>query len=181
MRLAMMIVSYSMVLTGCAVGIESHNQEPVAVGLAATNKVVIAIDGSEIATSADSWPKMKETLQAGCQEEAKASGLQVSFQDGAARATGEPGTLLDFYINDFRHISMGMLFYSGPWLGNPFIDANTKFLDLQNSALWGERPYRADKFQWDGRGSPTTAKQAQAICKKMFDVIRGVEKVKPKK
>lgn len=182
MRLVMMIVSCSMVLAGCAGRMEgAENQKPVAVGPAATNKVVMGIDGSEVATLADSWPTMKEALQEGCQEEAKSSGLQLSFQDGAARTTGEPGTLLNLYINDYRHISMGMRFFTGLWSGNAYIDATTKFIDLQNGALWGERPYRTDTFASDGSGQATTAKQVRAICKSLFDVVRGTEKVAAKK
>lgn len=183
MRLAaIMLASCAMALTGCAVRMEgAENHKPIAVGAAATKKVVLGIDGSAVATGADSWPKMKEAFQENCQEEAKTAGLQLAFQDGAARPTSEPGTLLALYINDFRYISTGMRLGIGIMSGNAFIDANTKFLDLQTGTPWGERPYTTRSSAMEGIGSAMTAKQAQAICKNMFDVVRGVDQVTAKK
>lgn len=178
MRLTIMVASCAMVLSGCAVRMEgSENQKPIAVGAAAAKKVVLGIDGSDIATQADSWPKMKDAFHEGCQEEAKAAGLQLDFQDGAARPMGEPGTLLALYVNDFRYISTGMRLGIGIMSGNAFIYANTKFLDLQTGALWGERPYTTESSAMQGIGSAMTARQAQAICKNMFDVVRGADKI----
>ena len=92
---------------------------------------------------------------------------------GAARPTGEPGTLLGMYVNDFRYVSTGMRLGIGVMSGNAFIDANTRFMDLNNGALWGERPYVTRSSAWEGVASAMTGKQAQAICKNMIDVARG--------
>jgi hypothetical protein len=182
MRLAIVVASLSMALTGCAVRMEgAENYKPIAVGSAAAKKVVLGIDGSEIATRADSWPKMRDAFHEGCQEEAKTAGLQLDFQDGAARPTGEPGTLLALYVNDFRYISTGMRMGIGIMSGNAFIYANTKFLDLQTGALWGERPYTTESSAMEGMGSAMTAKQAQAICKNMLDAVRGTGPITAKK
>jgi hypothetical protein len=178
---ATMIAICAMALTGCAVRMEgAENHKPIAVGAAAAKKVVLGIDGSDIATRADSWPTMKESFHEGCKEEAKLAGLQLDFQDGAARPTGEPGTLLALYVNDFRYISTGMRLGIGIMSGNAFIYANTKFLDLQSGAVWGERPYTTESSAMEGIGSAMTAKQAQAICKNMLDVVRGADKVAAK-
>ena len=175
MRLRIMVASCAIALSGCAVRMEgAENHKPIAVGATATKKVVLGIDGDELATRADSWPKMKDAFHEGCQEEAKTAGLQLDFQDGAARPTGEPGTLLALHVNDFRYISTGMRLGIGIMSGNAFIYANTTFLDLQTGALWGERPYTTES-------SAMTARQAQAICKNMFDVVRGTDKVESRK
>lgn len=183
MRLAAtMIAICAMSLTGCAVRMEgAENYKPIAVGTAAANKVVLGIDGSDIATRADSWPKMKEAFHEGCQEEAKIAGLQLDFQEGAVKPTGEPGTLLALYVNDFRYISTGMRLGIGIMSGNAFIYANTKFQDLATGALWGERPYTTESSAMEGIGSAMTGKQAQAICKNMLEVVRGTSKVAAKK
>lgn len=179
---AIMVASCAMALAGCAVRMEgAENHKPIAVGVAAEKKVVLGIDGSDLATRADSWPKMKDAFHEGCQEEAKSAGLQLEFQDGAAHPTAEPGTLLALYVNDFRYISTGMRLGIGIMSGNAFIYANTKFLDLQSGALWGERPYTTESSAMEGIGSAMTTRQAQAICKNMFDVVRGTENVAPKK
>ena len=178
MRLTIMVAMGAVALSGCAVRMEgAENHKPIAVGAAATKKVVLAIAGSDVATGADSWSRMREAVHENCEEEAKSAGLQLDFQDGAARPLGEPGTLLAMYINDFRYISVGMRLGIGIMSGNAFIDANTKFLDLQTGALWGERPYSTKSSAMEGIGSAMTAKQAQAICKNMFDVVRGTSTV----
>lgn len=181
MRLAIVVASCAMALTGCAVRMEgAEDYKPIAVGSAAAKKVVLGIDGSDIATRADSWPTMKEAFHEGCREEAETAGLQLDIQDGAAKPTGEPGTLLALYVNDFRYISTGMRVGIGIMSGNAFIYANTKFLDLQTGELWGERPYTTESSAMEGIGSAMTGKQAQAICKNMLDAVRGTGAVTAK-
>lgn len=182
MRLTVMVACCVVSLSGCAVRMEgAENHKPIAVGAAATKKVVLGIDGSDVATHADSWPKMKDAFHEGCLEEAKSAGLQLDFQDGAAHPVGEPGTLLALYVNDYRYISTGMRLGIGIMSGNAFINANTKFMDLQSGALWGERPYTTESRAMEGIGSAMTARQAQAICKNMLDVVRGSSGAEPTK
>lgn len=161
-------------LSGCAVRMEgAENHKPIAVGPTASQKLVLSIDGSATATGADSWSSLTSAFHEGCKEEATIAGMPIEFQTGAARPTGEPGALLAMHVNDFRYISTGMRLGIGIMSGNAFIDANTKFLDLQNGAVWGERPYMTMSSAMEGIGSAMTAKQAQAICKNMIDVVRG--------
>jgi hypothetical protein len=179
---ATILACCAMGLTGCAVRMEgAENHKPIAVGPTATKKLVLGIDGSPTATGADSWASLTSAFQEGCKEEATTAGLQIEFQQGAARSTGEPGALLAMYVNDFRYISTGMRLGIGIMSGNAFIDANTKFLDLQTGAVWGERPYTTKSSAMEGIGSAMTAKQAQAICKNMIDVVRGTDSVAAKK
>lgn len=178
---AIIMMCCALGLTGCAVRMQgAENHKPIAVGPAAAKKLVLSIDGSATATGADSWSSLTSAFHVGCTEEATSAGVQLEFQDGAARATGEPGSLLAMYVNDFRYISTGMRVGIGIMSGNAFIDANTKFLDLQNGTLWGERPYMTKSSAWEGVGSAMTAKQAQAICKNMIDVVRGTAQVASK-
>lgn len=164
----------TMGLTGCAVRMEgAENHKPIAVGPTAAQKLVLSIDGSATATGADSWASLTSAFQEGCKEEATTAGVPIEFQTGAARPTGEPGALLAMHVNDFRYISTGMRLGIGVMSGNAFIDAKTKFLDLQSGAVWGERPYMTKSSAMEGIGSAMTAKQAQAICKNMIDVVRG--------
>jgi hypothetical protein len=172
--IAITVACCAMGLTGCAVNMQTAgNDKPVTVGTAAAKKVVLGVDGSAVAKSSDSWSSLAEALQEGCKEEASSAGLPIEFQQGAARATGEAGTLLALYVNDFRYVSTGMRLGLGVMTGNAFIDANAKFLDLNSGAVWGERPYATKSSAWEGIGSAMTAKQAQAICKNMIDVVRG--------
>jgi hypothetical protein len=174
---AIMLTCFAMGLTGCAVRMQgAENQKPIVVGPGAAKKVVLGIAGSQTATEADSWSSLTEAFQEGCREEATAAGVQIDFQQGAARATGEQGTLLSMYVNDFRYISTGMRLGIGVMSGNAFIDASTKFMDLNDGTVWGERPYTTKSSAWEGIGSAMTAKQAQAICKNMIDVARGETK-----
>lgn len=178
---AIVVACCAVGLTGCAVrmqGAEDH--KPIAVGPAAARKMVLGIAGSATATGADSWSSLTSAFQEGCKEEATTAGMQIEFQDGAARPTGEPGTLLAMYVNDFRYISTGMRIGIGVMSGNAFIDANTRFQDLKSGDVWGERPYMTKSSALEGIGSAMTAKQAQAICKNMIDVVRGTDSVAKK-
>lgn len=179
---ATIVVSCALGLTGCATRMQTvEDQKPIAVGAAATRKLVLGIDGSEIAKGSDSWSSLTSAFHDGCKEEAISAGVQIEFQEGAARATGEEGALLAMYVSDFRYIATGARIGLGVMTGNAFIDANTKFLDLKSGAVWGERPYSTKSSAWQGIMSAMTAKQAQTICKSMIDVVRGAENVPNKK
>ena len=173
---ATIVACLALGLTGCAVNMEGAEQhKPIAVSATAAKKVVLGMDGSATAKASESWSDLTDAFREGCREEASASGVPIEFQDGAARATGEAGTLLAMYVNDFRYVSTGMRMGFGIMTGNAFIDATTKFQDLAGGQVWGERPYSTKSSAWEGIGSAMTAKQAQAICKNMIDVARGTE------
>ena len=175
---ALIAACCAMGLTGCAVRMQgAENHKPIAVGPAAVKKLVLGIDGSAVAKGADSWASLTSAVQEGCKEEATIAGVKIEFQNGAARPTGEPGALLAMHVNDFRYISTGMRLGIGIMSGNAFIDATTKFQDLQNGTVWGERPYMTKSSAMEGIGSAMTAKQAQAICKNMIEVVRGTDSV----
>lgn len=175
-RIAMMVVCCAVGLTGCAVRMQgAENHTPIAVGTAATKKIVLGIDGSTTAKESDSWASLTSAVHEGCKEEAATAGLPMEFAAGTASTTGESGTLLAMYVNDFRYVSTGMRIGFGIMTGNAFIDAQTKFMDLNTGSVWGERPYMTKSSAMEGIGSAMTAKQAQAICKNMLDVVRGTD------
>jgi hypothetical protein len=173
---ATIVVCCSMGLTGCAVRMQgAENQQRIAVSSTAGKKLVLGMDGSATAKGSDSWTSLTTAFHEGCTQEAQSAGVPIEFQDGTTHATGEAGTLLAMYVNDFRYISTGMRVGFGIMTGNAFIDANTRFLDLNNGSVLGERPYVTKSSAWEGIGSAMTPKQAQAICKNMIDVVRGTD------
>lgn len=174
--LATIVVICALGLTGCATRMQAvEDQKPIAVSAAATKKLVLAMDGSEVAKGSDSWGSLTSAFHDGCKEEASSAGVPIEFQHGAAHATGEEGTLFSMYVNDFRYVSTGARIGFGIMTGNAFIDASTKFQDLKSGDVWGERPYSTKSSAWQGIMSAMTAKQAQTICKNMIDVLRNTE------
>lgn len=171
--LAALMVAGALGLGGCAARMQvPENQQPIAVSATSAKKVVLNLDGSATATGADSWSSLTSAFQDGCREEASAAGVPLEFQQGAVKVTGEAGTLVALYVNDFRYISTGARIGLGVMTGNAFIDANARFLNLDDGALLGERPYSTKSTAWQGIMAAMTAKQAQAICKNMLDVVR---------
>ncbi|HEY4366686.1 MAG TPA: hypothetical protein VGN07_05580 [Steroidobacteraceae bacterium] len=161
-------------LSGCATRLQTaEDQKPIVVGAAASKKIVVDFDGGKVATDADSWSSLKETWQEGCTEEAKNAGVALSFQDGSPHSTGEDGTLVAIYVNDFHYVSTGARIGLGIMTGNAFIDAKARFMDLKNGAVWGERPYSTASSAWQGVFSAMTPKQTQTICKEMLAVVGG--------
>jgi hypothetical protein len=90
-------------LSGCAARIEkADSPAPLRVDAAASKKLVLSLDGSEVATSSGNWEEMKGVWRDAFGQEATSAGVAYGFQEGAAQHTGEEGTLLVVYVNDYR-------------------------------------------------------------------------------
>lgn len=171
---ALIAMLFILGLSGCAARMEKPDgQAPIRVGAQAATKLVLSLNGSDVATTADDWETMKGVWRDAFSQEAKNSGIAYAFQDGAAKHTGEDGTLLAVYVNDYRYVSKGARFGLGVMTGNAFIDSKVRFINLKDGELWGEQPYNTSSTAWEGVFSAMTAKQVEAICKKMIDTSGG--------
>jgi hypothetical protein len=134
---------------------------------------VLNISGSPTAAGSSDWETMKGVWRDAFAEEAKEAGVPFGFQDGAAQPTGEEGTLLAVYVNDYRYVSTGARFGLGVMTGNAYIDSKVRFMDLMNGQLRGEQGYNTSSSAWQGVFSAMTSKQVAAICKKMVETSVG--------
>ena len=53
--------------------------------------------------------------------------MVFEVQKGEARSTGEAGTLLQVYVNDYRMVGIGSRILFGVMTGNAFIDAKASY------------------------------------------------------
>ena len=58
--------------------------------------------------------------------------MVFEVQKGEARSTGEAGTLLQVYVNDYRMVGIGSRILFGVMTGNAFIDAKASYTDLND-------------------------------------------------
>lgn len=168
------LISIALLLGGCATRMEQpENPTPIRVSAEAARKLVLNLSGSQTATTADDWETMKGIWRDAFSQQAKDAGIAYGFQEGDAKPTGEAGTLLAVYVNDYRIVSTGARFGLGVMTGNAYVESKVGFIDLKNGEARGERPYNTKSTAWQGVFSAMTAKQVDAICKSMVDTALG--------
>ena len=94
--------------------------------------------------------------------------MAFDVQKGEARSSGEAGTLLQVYVNDYRMVGIGSRVFFGVMTGNAFIDAKATFTDLNEGKPFGERTYNTTSSAWAGVFAKMTPQQVDAIASKVF-------------
>ena len=173
------LLAAAIALTGCAAtvqktapaqaaaptaGAAATAQAPVRVPADASQRLVLNITGSKASTDAKDWAAFKQEWRAIFQEQASAAGLKFDYQDGEARASGEPGTLLAVTVNDYRYVGIGARLAFGIMTGNAFVDATLRFRNLRDGATFGEQSYNTSSSAWHGVFAAMTPKQIYAIA-----------------
>jgi len=144
----------------------------VRVPLASGKKVVLNMTGPKTVTEAKDWASFKEEWRATFAEHAKEKGIVFSVQEGNARPLGEPGTLLDVYVNDYRQVGIGARIFLGVMTGNAYIDAKVGFADLNAGERFGEQAYNTSSSAWSGVFGKMTPQQVDAIASEIFGSIK---------
>jgi hypothetical protein len=155
-------------LSGCAATVKkSADSKPIAIGNDAAKGFVLNMTGSKTATDSSDWEPFKGLWRQALKEDAATMSATFAAQEGEAKSTGEPGTLLVVDIADFRYLSTGMRYGFGVMTGNAFVQAHVTFRDLKTGDLWGERNYDTTSTAWEGIFSAMTEKQVRAICQQI--------------
>jgi hypothetical protein len=172
-----------MALAGCASSGGRHetstsNTEPAAAAPApdiaftvppeSNKRLVLNMDGAPVVTQAKDWPAMQEEWRATFADHAKAAGITLDVQKGEAHATGETGTLLKVYVNDYRMVGIGSRIFFGVMTGNAYIDAKASFLDVPEGTAFGDRTYNTSSNAWAGVFAKMTPQQVDAIASDVF-------------
>ena len=139
---------------------------------ASSKKVVLNMTGPKMVTEAKDWASFKEEWRATFAEHAKEKGIAFSMQDGEARAVGEPGTLLNVYVNDYRQVGIGARVFFGVMTGNAYIDAKVAFTDLSGGQLFGDQAYNTSSSAWAGVFGKMTPQQVDMIASEIFSSIK---------
>lgn len=162
------------VLSGCAATVHKPTDlKPIVVGKDAAKNIVLNMSGSKDSTASSDWEPFKELWRQALKEDAVILGASFAAQEGDAKSTGEPGTLLVVDIADFRYLSAGMRYGFGIMTGNAFVRAHISFRDLQSGDMWGERDYDTTSTAWEGIFSAMTEKQVRAICQQIITDLSG--------
>ena len=144
----------------------------VRVPAASGGKLVLNMTGPKMVTDAKDWASFKEEWRATFAEHAKAQGVAFSIQDGEARALGEPGTLLNVYVNDYHQVGIGARIFFGVMTGNAYIDAKVAFTDLNGGQLFGDQAYNTSSSAWAGVFGKMTPQQVDTIATEIFSALK---------
>lgn len=155
-------------LSGCAASVERTALPTAAASTSvpevSSRKIVLNVTGSEVSTGSADWEPFKGEWRAGMAAAAAARHASFSAQEGDPHPTGEPGTLVVVYIDDYRYLTPAARFGFGFMTGNAYIDSKVRILDLENGESFGEESYNTSSSAWQGVFSAMTDKQIRAIC-----------------
>ena len=144
----------------------------VRVPAASAKKVMLNMTGPKTVTEAKDWVSFKEEWRATFADHAKERGIAFEMQEGDAKPLGEPGTLLNVYINDYRQVGIGARIFLGIMTGNAYIDAKVGFADLSVGSRFGEQAYNTSSSAWAGVFGKMTPQQVDAIATEIFGSIK---------
>lgn len=150
-------------------------QPPVGIPEASSKHLVLNMTGSSVVTAAKDWSKFQEEWRANFAEYAKADGVTFEVQTGEPHATGEPGTLLKVYVNDYRFVGIGSRIMFGVMTGNAYIDAKASFCDLSDGREIGERAYNTSSTAWAGVFAKMSPQQIDAVGAQVFAELQSAK------
>jgi hypothetical protein len=150
-------------------------EAPIGIPAASAKHLVLNMTGASIVTGAKDWPKFQKEWRDNFAEYAKADGVTFEVQDGEGHATGQPGTLLKVYVNDYRFIGIGSRIMFGVMTGNAYIDAKATFSDLNDGKQIGERVYNTSSTAWAGIFATMTPAQVDAIGHQVFAELKSAQ------
>jgi hypothetical protein len=163
-------------LSGCAANVVK-SQAPgaaaqVRIPPQSAKALVLNIQGKPAAMQAADWAAFRGEWSSAVSAEASAHAIPFSLQDGEARPTGQDGTLVSVFVNDYHYVSSGARYGLGVFTGNAYIDATVRFVDLKTGRPFGEEAVNTSSSAWQGVFSAMTDKQLQAIAK---DIVGDVQ------
>jgi hypothetical protein len=141
---------------------------PLATPPLSAKRLVLNMSGPAAVTQSRDWPAFQELWRSTFADYARDAGVAFDVQKGEAQSTGEAGTLLQVYVNNYRMMSIvgGIVF--GGMTGDAFIDAKARDTDLSNGKEFGERTYKTTSAARVGIFAQLTPPQVHAIAAKVF-------------
>jgi Domain of unknown function (DUF4410) len=155
-----------------AAAVPSQQQPSMKIPAEAGKRLVLnmQLDAKHAADSG--WPDFKKEWIDITKEQATGKGMVFATQEGAAKASGEQGTLVVVHINDYRYVSIAKRVMLGIMSGNAYIDSKVEFRDLATGKLYGERAYNTSSSAWGGVFSAMTPKQIYALADEIIGEIK---------
>lgn len=147
-------------------------QKPLPIPTASAKKLVLLMSGTKASTEAKDWGSFKEEWRATFAAHAKDAGVAFAMQDEEARPTGDAGTLVSVYVNDYRMVGIGARIFLGVMSGNAYIDAKASFSDLKAGSSFGTRDYNTSSSAWQGVFGKMTPQQVDLIATQVFSELK---------
>jgi hypothetical protein len=154
----------------------TESSTPLSMPSLSAKRLVLAMTGPATVTQARDWPAFQEEWRATFADHAKAAGVAFDLQKGDAKPAGEPGTLLQVYVNDYRMVGIGTRIFFGVMTGNAYIDAKAAFSDLNDGTPFGERIYNTSSTAWGGVFAKMTPQQVDVIASRVFGELSAAPK-----
>jgi hypothetical protein len=165
-------------LGGCAATLDTNTQNnfpaaAIKVPAESSKRLVLNLQLDPKHPKDSGWQSFRQEWVDIFTEQAKSKGVQFAMQDGEAKPTGEAGTLLAVYIDDYKHVTVGQRMMLGIMTGNAYINAKASFRDLSTGAAYGERNYNTSSSAGQGVFAPVTPKQLYAISEDVLSQVQG--------
>lgn len=173
LRIAALAMIFAL-LTGCAATVQKTSTEQTRPQIPRTSsaKLVLSMDGAPASVNATDWNEFKLEWKANFVEQARLAGVAFEMQDGQPRPTGEEGTLLHVYVNEYRFIRPGTRYGLGVMTGNAYIKSKLTFSNLKNGEVFGTHGADTTSSAMQGTFAPMTNKQVEAIAAEVFKQLK---------
>jgi hypothetical protein len=178
-RSAILVLSL-VLLTGCAATVKRNSADVATAQIpqASSSKLVLNVGGSPASVNSSDWEGFKLEWKANFSEQARIAGVAFEMQDGSPRPSGEDGTLLYVYVNNYRFLRPGTRYGLGIMSGNAYIQSKLTFSSLKTGEAFGSQGADTSSSAWEGVFSAMTNKQVEAIAVDVFRQLKGSRAVK---
>ena len=172
------VTAVLVLLTGCAANVKRDSADVAMSRMppSAAAKLVLNVTGSAESLKSGDWQGFRDEWKENFAEQSVKAGVPFVMQDGAARPTGEEGTLLSVYVSDYRFLRPGTRYAVGVMSGNAYIESKLTFRDLKTGEVFGVQTANTSSSAWEGVFSAMTNKQVDAIAADVFRQIKSAPK-----
>ena len=174
LRVAALAITFAL-LSGCAATVQKTSTEQTRPQIPRTSsaKLVLSINGSPASVNASDWDGFKAEWRVNFAEQARLAGVAFEMQDGPPRPTGEEGTLLNVFVDEYRFLRPGTRYGLGVMTGNAYIKSKLTFSNLKNGEPFGTHGADTTSSAMQGIFAPMTNKQVEAIAAEVFKQLKG--------
>ena len=169
-RLAV-VVSAAAMLAGCAATVVHGSDTVVRVPAASATTLVLNVTGSKEAMASSDWPAFRAEWAQSFAAQAATAHIAFRMQDGPAAPTGEQGTLLAVFVDDYRMIRLGVREGVGIIGGNAFIESTFRYNSLKTGETFAVHTVNVSSPAWQSALAAMTDTQVQAIAADVMQTL----------
>ncbi len=145
---------------------------PLQVPPAASNLVVLYIQGKPEFSQAKDWELLRADWAAAMKAATDAQGMELRFLQGEPKTAAENGTRVVVRVNAYRYVPPGGTVGLALFGGRAAVDAQVDFSDLKSDQRFGQRRYDTAASVWQAVMAAPTDKQLRAISADIVGALR---------